>query len=152
MSTADDPTKANEALLNELTKPPEGRLKEPSNAATASLDESAKAVEPSLARDVVRFARYYLWRAGNLARPYLGGRRGLVLLAVAVLGAGAALNWGWLVAIGLAPILVAVAPCAVMCALGLCMMKGDGKTCSSEDRRPKPGARAAVPPKPAEDA
>jgi len=34
-----------------------------------------------------------------------------------------ALNWGWLVAAGIAPVLVAVAPCAIMCALGLCGMK-----------------------------
>jgi len=151
MSTADEPTKTNDALFNEPGEPPEGRLKGPSNAATASSDEIAKAVEPSLARDVASFLRYYLGRAGNLARPYLGGRRGLILLAVAVLGAGAALNWGWLVAIGLAPILVAVAPCAVMCALGLCVM-GRGKSCSSEDPSPKPVSRVAVPPKPPEDA
>jgi hypothetical protein len=148
MSSADEPTKANQALFIE---PPEGRLKGPSTAVSASLDEPAKAVEPSLARDAASFARYYLGRAGNLARPYLGGRRGLILLATAVLGAGAALNWGWLVAIGLAPILIAVAPCAVMCALGLCAM-GRGKSCSSEDPSPKSVSRAAVPPKPPEDA
>lgn len=148
MSTADEPTKANPALLN---KPPDDLLKEPSIAATASVDETTKAAEPSLARDVVRFAWYYLGRAGNLARPYLGGHRGLILLATAVLGAGAWLNWGWLVAIGVAPILIALAPCAVMCALGLCAMGGK-KSCSSEDEPPKPVSRAAVPPKPPEDA
>jgi hypothetical protein len=63
-------------------------------------------------------------------RPYLGGRRGVILLAVAALGAGAALNWGWLVAIGVAPILLSLAPCAAMCALGLCMSKMGGKSCS----------------------
>ena len=51
------------------------------------------------------------------------GRRSIVLLgASALLAGGAALGWPWLVAMGAAPILLSVAPCAVMCALGLCMM------------------------------
>src|SRR3546814_3497068 len=96
-------------------------------------DEMEKAVETtqkdetSFTRDVLNLALYYLWRASNWARSYLGGRRGLILLAVAVLGAGTVLNWGWLVAIGVAPILLALAPCAVMCAVGVCAMKGGGK-------------------------
>lgn len=54
----------------------------------------------------------------------LGGRRTwLALAAVALIGA-AALNWSWLVAVGIAPLLVAFAPCAAMCALGLCMKSG----------------------------
>lgn len=56
-----------------------------------------------------------------LLRYYLGGRKGLILLTVAAMGTGMLLNWGWLVAAGIAPILLTVAPCAVMCALGLCM-------------------------------
>ena len=99
-------------------------------------NESTNTAEPSLGKDVLNLGRYYLWRATNWARPYLGGRRGLIFLAVAVLGVGAALNWGWLVAIGLAPILLALAPCAAMCALGLCM-KGGGKSCSSGDQSAK---------------
>ena len=55
------------------------------------------------------------------ARYYLGGRIGLIAIAAAALGLGAYFNWGWLVAAGIAPILLAVAPCAAMCALGLCM-------------------------------
>lgn len=82
--------------------------------------ETTKASETSLTEDAI-----------NLARYYVGGRRGLILLTVAGLGAGAALNWGWLVAIGAAPLLLILAPCAAMCALGLCMNKGGGKSCSS---------------------
>lgn len=73
--------------------------------------------------------------AGDLltkARSYLTGRRGLILLALAIIAVGVTLNWGWLVAIGVAPILLALAPCAVMCALGVCMSKMGGKSCSSE--------------------
>ena len=46
-----------------------------------------------------------------------------LLIGVAVAGGTGAvvLGWDWLVAAGLASIIVAVAPCLVMCALGLCM-------------------------------
>lgn len=66
----------------------------------------------SLTRDILDAARYYL-----------GGRRMLFVLAAVLIVGGIALNWGWLVAAGLAPILIAILPCAVMCALGLCMHK-----------------------------
>ena len=62
--------------------------------------------------------------AGELlyaVRYYLGGRIGLIAVAAAALGLSAYFNWGWLVAIGLAPILVSALPCVAMCALGLCM-------------------------------
>jgi hypothetical protein len=55
------------------------------------------------------------------ARYYLGTRTGIVLSVAAILGAGAYFNWGWLVALGLAPLILGVLPCAAMCALGLCM-------------------------------
>lgn len=58
-------------------------------------------------------------------------RRGLILSAMVVIGAGLWLNWGWTLAIGVAPLILAVAPCAVMCGLGLCM-KGGSKSCSSK--------------------
>lgn len=66
----------------------------------------------SLTRDILDAARYYI-----------GGRRTLFVLAAVLIVGGIALNWGWLVAAGLAPILIALLPCAVMCALGLCMHK-----------------------------
>ena len=70
--------------------------------------------------------------AVGLLRYYLGGRRGLILLTATALGAGIFLNWGWLVAAGIAPLLLAIAPCAAMCALGLCMSKMGGKSCSTQ--------------------
>jgi hypothetical protein len=48
-------------------------------------------------------------------------------VAVAIAGGGAALGWPWLVAVGAAPIILSVLPCAVMCALGLCMMGKHGQ-------------------------
>jgi hypothetical protein len=63
----------------------------------------------------------------SLARYYLSNRWALLALGSAVLIGGAALNWSWLVAVGLAPILLALAPCAIMCAVGLCAMVGNKK-------------------------
>jgi hypothetical protein len=79
-----------------------------------------------------------------LLRHYAGGRRGLIVLAVAAAGIGLYLSWGWLAALGVAPLLVALAPCAAMCALGLCANKLGGKSCSADQaKKPpeeKPGA------------
>lgn len=60
----------------------------------------------------------------RLLGHYLGGRRGIILLALAAARVGLYLGWGWLAAVGHAPLLLALAPCAAMCALGLCMNKG----------------------------
>lgn len=63
---------------------------------------------------------------------WLSNRRLVVVLALGIVGAGAAFNWSWLTAIGVAPILISLAPCAVMCALGLCMRGGGGKACATK--------------------
>ncbi|MGQ0654803.1 MAG: hypothetical protein ACT4P4_21485 [Betaproteobacteria bacterium] len=74
---------------------------------------------------------------------YLGGRRGLIVLGLAA-AAGLYASWGWLAAVGIAPLLVALAPCAAMCALGLCAHKMGGKSCSTDSVKKvpedKPGA------------
>jgi hypothetical protein len=54
--------------------------------------------------------------------PAWATRNRLVLAGSAVVIGGAALNWGWLTAIGVAPILLAMAPCGIMCAVGMCKM------------------------------
>jgi len=66
----------------------------------------------------------------GLVGHYFGGRRGIIGLAVAAAGIGLYLGWGWLAAAGIAPILLALAPCAAMCALGLCMKGSGGKSCA----------------------
>lgn len=48
-------------------------------------------------------------------RLVLGG------VAFALMGAGLFWQWSWLVAIGVAPLLISAAPCIAMCSLGLCM-------------------------------
>ncbi len=100
--------------------------------------ESSNATETSLTRDLFYAARYYL-----------GGRRALILLTAAALGVGAALNWGWLVAIGVAPLLLIFAPCAAMCVFGHRMSKATGKSRSreagtTERSRPHAGADPSV--------
>lgn len=61
---------------------------------------------------------------------WLTKRRILMLAGAAVVGLGLVLNWSWLTAIGAAPILLTLAPCLAMCALGLCM-RGGASDCKS---------------------
>ena len=75
--------------------------------------ESPRAVP--LGQDMQRFLRFWL-----------GDRRVMIGIAVAAVIAGAALGWDWLVAAGLAPIIIGALPCVAMCAIGLCAM-GKGK-------------------------
>jgi len=85
-----------------------------------SSPETAGATRASLAQDWLRALRYWL-----------RGPRGLAALVLSALVIGAALNWSWLVAVGVAPLLLTVLPCAVMCGLGLCMNKMTGSSCST---------------------
>lgn len=73
---------------------------------------SSQTTNNSFARDLVSVAQYYL-------RP----RWVLLGIAIAAIAIGLTLNWSWLVAAGIAPILLAMLPCLVMCGLGLCMHK-----------------------------
>lgn len=97
------------------------------------MTSSANSGERSLLQDVLYTARYYL-----------GGRIGLIVIAAAALAAGAYFNWGWLVAAGLAPIILALAPCAVMCAMGLCM-RGQQKDSGSGQPINPPGGGQSLP-------
>ena len=51
--------------------------------------------------------------------------------AVALIAAGLIWQWSWLVAIGVAPLLLSAAPCVAMCALGLCMHRMCSRTGTS---------------------
>lgn len=76
-------------------------------------------------------------KAENVFRPLmlfdpvrrrLKGHR--VLWGLALVGVGiaivAAANWSWLVASGIAAVLLSALPCLVMCGLGLCMHRFGG--------------------------
>jgi hypothetical protein len=58
-----------------------------------SADATARSPEPSSIETI---------------RRYLGGRWGLLAVAAAAIVAGLAFNWSWLVAIGVAPLIIAV--------------------------------------------
>src|SRR3546814_15695535 len=104
--------------------------------------EVTKAPEAPLSHDLLYAARYYL-----------GGRKALIALAGLIVVAGGALNWSWLVAVGVAPLLLSVLPCAAMCALGLCMNRMAGETLptgkvSSTSAPPAPHSHSQPPPAP----
>ena len=85
--------------------------------------QAPRADDPSLGRDYLAALKPGLY--GLRARL---GTRGLVILGAAVVAVGLALNWSWLVAIGVAPLLLTALPCVAMCALGVCMMPKHGKS------------------------
>src|SRR5712691_6375556 len=78
-------------------------------------------------RDLLRAARYYL-----------GGRRAWIALGMIVIAGGFVLNWHWLVAAGVAPLVGTLLPCAAMCALHLCMNSGGGDCKSRKVDHPTP--------------
>ena len=57
----------------------------------------------------------------TILRRALSNRFVLLAIFAIAISLTATFSWGWLVAAGIAPILLAAAPCAAMCALGLCM-------------------------------
>ena len=69
-------------------------------------------------------------------RRYAGNRLVLIGLATAIVALGLFLGWGWLAALGVAPIILSLLPCVAMCALGLCMMRGGARSCESADAKP----------------
>lgn len=58
----------------------------------------------------------------SLIRIALHNRMVLLVAGTAIALGGLGLGWGWLTAIGLAPLILSVAPCLIMCAFGMCMM------------------------------
>jgi len=90
--------------------------------------ETVKPLRPSLSPDLGALLRYGL----SAVRARLGSRRALIVLGTVAAGSGIVFGWSWLVTIGVAPILLALAPCAAMCALGVCMSRMGGKSCSSQ--------------------
>lgn len=69
----------------------------------------------------------------SVLRSTFGGRRGLIAASAGIVIAGLAFNWSWLVAAGIAPVLLSVLPCVAMCALGLCMNRMTGRSCATEN-------------------
>ncbi len=89
-----------------------------------TMPQSNATAAPSLGRDVLYAARYYL---GN--RWTFVAVAGLAVMLGLYFG-----GWGWLVAAGLAPVLLSTLPCLVMCAFGVCMMCRSSKERSTPSR------------------
>ncbi|HVA13931.1 MAG TPA: hypothetical protein VNF99_11825 [Stellaceae bacterium] len=81
--------------------------------------------------------------AGVQPRSWLGSRWGLIIGGTAIVAAGLALGWNWLAALGVAPVILSLAPCALMCAAGMCMGMGKGRSSAAKSdtaTQPKPPA------------
>jgi hypothetical protein len=70
----------------------------------------------------------------GVLRSWIGNRRVLAVAGLAVTGTGLGLGWDWLTAVGIAPLIVATAPCLIMCALGIYMMGRGHQASSSSDQ------------------
>ena len=55
-------------------------------------------------------------------------RWGWVVVLTVLAVAGVVFRWHWLVALGLASIVLSVVPCLIMCALGLCAYRVQGRS------------------------
>ena len=73
----------------------------------------------------------------SLPQWFPRGRPALLWMAIFAIGAGLVFGWDWLVAAGVAPLIVSVLPCLAMCAIGLCAMGGSAKSCHGEKAAPK---------------
>jgi len=97
-----------------------------------TLQQSGTTERP-LRRDLAHAARYYL-------------RTRWTLVALASLTVVLGLyfgGWAWLVAAGLAPILLSTLPCLFMCGLGVCMMcRGQSQPAASRDAVDTPTSTA----------
>ncbi len=84
--------------------------------------QSEKSSQPSqttLAQDLMALAGYGF-----------RSRTGKILIGGSLIAGGMFFGWDWLVAAGLAPVVLGILPCAAMCAVGLCMNRAGGKSCS----------------------
>lgn len=80
-----------------------------------------------------------VWRALTLDGR-LGRRAAIVLWLSALIGIALFAGWSWVVAAGLASLVLSVLPCAAMCALGLCA--GSQRNCADRG-----GGTQTLPPK-----
>ena len=58
----------------------------------------------------------------HLISSWHTARGGLIFAGLAAVAGGMAIGWNWLTAIGVVPLILSLAPCAAMCALGLCVV------------------------------
>ncbi len=86
-----------------------------------TVPQSMTRPERSIGRDILFAARYFL-----------GNRWALLAFGSLAVIAGLSFGgWAWLVAAGLAPVILSTLPCLVMCAFGVCMACRPNKTQST---------------------
>lgn len=83
-----------------------------------------------------------VWRTlpVGFVRSALRNPRALLAIGTLAIAGGVAANWSWMVAIGAAPVLLGLLPCAAMCALGLCMPMGGRKIAPVVETKGNSGA------------
>lgn len=86
--------------------------------------------------DVRRSFASRAWQILSLG-DRLGLRTVIVLWLAVAIGSGLFLGWSWVAAAGLSSIVLAILPCAAMCALGLCG-GSSGKKCSDKTSKVPP--------------
>lgn len=67
-------------------------------------------------------------------KGWIAGPRGKWLAAALVVGLGLILGWESLVVLGVAPLLLSLLPCLVMCGLGLCMARFRKKPSNNDNK------------------
>lgn len=77
-------------------------------------------------------------------KAWVTGPRRWMLFGAVVVAGGLAMGWDQLVLLGIAPILVSILPCLVMCGLGLCMMKCQDKKGKATDQGEASDVQARV--------
>lgn len=91
--------------------------------------------DTTLRQDLLVFTRYHL-----------RGWRGPVALAAAAAVPALWFGGPWLVAVGAASLLISLAPCLVMCGLGLCVMRSCKKSAEASDTTEPTAALTDTPP------
>ena len=66
-----------------------------------------------------------VWRLLTFG-DHVGRRTAVVVWSAGAIGLGLWLSWSWIVAAGLSSLVLAILPCAAMCAAGLCAGRSDG--------------------------
>ena len=80
--------------------------------------------------------------AGTGSSSWLNGRGGLILAATALGGAALWFGWPWLVVAGVAPLLIAFAPCLLMCGAMCAMNKCSKKKSGTAEAAASPNTAA----------
>ena len=96
--------------------------------------------EPEAAQD------YRAPTTSQRLRSWVLSPQSFMVTGIAAVVVGLTLSWSWVVAVGVAPLVLAVGPCLIMCALGLCMNMRDhaGKPSVKQSATAEAGLQSAT--------